>query len=157
MNTFLEIITKISDVNEELEEIIWSSIIGLGINRNAVAYDSSAEQGEFTAKLVKIMKTVQKTHRSSIFKDKLTDIFVAQNIEVPKVKNIRIHQMISLNYNKKNPILSGSLLKTFHELNGSLVMKGGGHLHDDVGLVIGIDMSGTTTPFTEKSILLGSY
>jgi hypothetical protein len=59
----------------------WHTLLSAGVDRNIVVYDSAASVGQFTKRLVSLMKTVMRRNgggnSTSINRGKLTDLYVS--------------------------------------------------------------------------------
>lgn len=66
---------------KKLNDDGWQTILSAGVDRNIVAYDSDANIGQFTKRLVSIMKTIMRRNgggnSTSINRGKLTDLFMS--------------------------------------------------------------------------------
>lgn len=137
----------------------WHTILAAGVDRNIVVYDSDASAGQFTKRLVSLMKTVMRRNgggnSTSINRGKLTDmffspeamedirnwgvdivdeftrreIFTAADGSVNRIFNVNLHDMDELG--------EGQEYQKFflNELAGALATGG------DLELVVGLDLS----------------
>lgn len=137
----------------------WHTILAAGVDRNIVVYDSDASAGQFTKRLVSLLKTVMRRNgggnSTSINRGKLTDmffspesmedirnwgvdivdeftrreIFTAADGTVNRIFNVNLHDMDELG--------EGQEYQKFflNELAGALATGG------DLELVVGLDLS----------------
>lgn len=140
------------------------TIIGAGAARNAVIYDASANQGQFSTRLVSLMQTYMRRNgggnTSSINRFKLTHLYVSpeaiesmrawgldQIDEITRreiyVMNDAINRVYNTNIVDIDELGIGQEYQLYYtsDLSGSLAASGGAHGHNDVELVIGIDRS----------------
>lgn len=143
---------------KKLNDDAWHLLLMAGVDRNIVVYDSAASAGQFTKRLVSLMKTVMRRNgggnSTSINRGKLTDmylspegmedirdwgvdqvdevtrreIFVAADGSVNRIFNVNLHDMDELG--------EGQEYQTF--FTGDL---GGSLQGSDVELVVGLDLS----------------
>lgn len=143
---------------KKLNDDSWHLLLMAGVDRNIVVYDSAASAGQFTKRLVSLMKTVMRRNgggnSTSINRGKLTDlylspegmedirdwgvdqvdevtrreIFVAADGSVNRIFNVNLHDVDELGESQE--------YQTFFtgDLGGSLQAS-------DVELVVGLDLT----------------
>jgi len=66
---------------KKINDDAWHTLLSAGVDRNIVVYDSAASAGQFTKRLVSLMKTVMRRNgggnSTSINRGKLTDLYVS--------------------------------------------------------------------------------
>lgn len=77
----------------------WHLILGAGVDRNIVVYDGAASAGQFTKRLVSLMKTTMRRNgggnSSSINRGKLTDLYLSPE-GVEDIRNWGVDQVDEL-------------------------------------------------------------
>ena len=138
----------------------WHTLLAAGVDRNILVYDADAAQGQFTKRLVSLMKTVMRRNgggnSSSINRGKLTDLYVSPEAiedirnwgvdQVDEVTRREIYQaddssstitrIFSVNLHDIDELGVNQEYQEFfkNELSGSLHTS-------DVELVVGFDLS----------------
>ena len=136
----------------------WHTILAAGVDRNILVYDADAAAGQFTKRLVSLLKTVMRRNgggnSSSINRGKLTDLYVSpeaiediRNWGVDQVDEVTrreiynaedgvINRVFSVNLHDIDELGVGQEYQNFfkNELSGSLQAS-------DVELVVGLDLS----------------
>lgn len=81
-----DIVTKAMQVLEasfvkKTNDDAWHTLLAAGVDRNVVVYDSAASAGQFTKRVVSLMKTVMRRNgggnSTSVNRGQLTDLFVS--------------------------------------------------------------------------------
>jgi hypothetical protein len=66
---------------KKINDDAWHTLLTAGVDRNIVVYDSAASAGQFTKRLVSLMKTVMRRNgggnSTSINRGKLTDLYIS--------------------------------------------------------------------------------
>jgi hypothetical protein len=66
---------------KKINDDAWHTLLTAGVDRNIVVYDSAASAGQFTKRLVSLMKTVMRRNgggnSNSINRGKLTDLYIS--------------------------------------------------------------------------------
>lgn len=136
----------------------WRTLLAAGVDRNIVVYDSDASAGQFTKRLVSLMKTVMRRNgggnSTSINKGKLTDLYLSpegiediRNWGVDQVDEVTrreiftsgdglITRLFNVNLHDLDELGEGQEYQLFYtdDLSGSLQGS-------DVELVVGLDLS----------------
>jgi hypothetical protein len=141
----------------------WHTLLAAGVDRNIVVYDSDAAPGQFTKRLVSLMKTVMRRNgggnSASNNRGILTDLFVSpeamediRNWGVDQVDEVTrreiyvaadgsINRVFSVNLHDLDELGEGQEYQLFYSnvLNGTLPENYSGS-DDKVELVVGLDM-----------------
>ena len=138
----------------------WHTILAAGVDRNILVYDADAAAGQFTKRLVSLLKTVMRRNgggnSSSINRGKLTDLYISpeavediRNFGVDQIDEVTrreiytaedgadtIMRIFSVNMHDLDELGVGQEYQSFftNELSGSLQAS-------DVELVVGLDLS----------------
>lgn len=136
----------------------WHTILAAGVDRNIVIYDSDASAGQFTKRLVSLMKTVMRRNAggnsTSTNRGKLTDLFLSpesvediRNWGVDQIDEVTrreifqagdgvMNRIFNVNLHDLDELGEGQEYQKFflNELSGSLQGS-------DVELVVGLDLS----------------
>jgi len=136
----------------------WHTILAAGVDRNIVVYDSDASAGQFTKRLVSLMKTVMRRNgggnSTSINRGKLTDLYLSPESmedirnwgidivdeftrrEIFTAADGTINRIFNVNLHDLDELGEGQEYQKFFstELAGSLQGS-------DVELVVGLDLS----------------
>lgn len=134
------------------------TLISAGVDRNIVVYDSTAAAGQFTKRLVSLMKTVMRRNgggnSSSINRGKLTDIYLSpealediRNWGVDQVDEITrreiyvagdgtLNRIFGVNLHDIDELGEGQEYQSFFTTELGASMAG-----SDVEIVIGLDLS----------------
>ena len=138
----------------------WHTLLAAGVDRNILVYDADAAAGQFTKRLVSLLKTVMRRNgggnSSSINRGKLTDLYVSpeaiediRNWGVDQVDEVTrreiytaddgaasVTRIFSVNLHDIDELGVGQEYQNFYksELSGSLQAS-------DVELVVGLDLS----------------
>lgn len=137
----------------------WQTVITAGYDRNIIIFDSDAAAGQFTKRLVSLMKTVMRRNgggnSTSINRGKLTDLFVSpeatedmRNWNVDQVDELTRREIfVSENDNAINRIFGVNLhdldeLGEGQEYNDYFDVDLGATLPSgDLEIVVGLDLS----------------
>jgi hypothetical protein len=141
----------------------WHTLLAAGVDRNIVVYDSDAAPGQFTKRLVSLMKTVMRRNgggnSASNNRGILTDLFVSpeamediRNWGVDQVDEVTrreiyvaadgsINRVFGVNLHDLDELGEGQEYQLFYSnvLNGTLPENYSGS-DDKVELVVGLDM-----------------
>ena len=136
----------------------WHTLLAAGVDRNIVVFDSDAAAGQFTKRLVSLMKTVMRRNgggnSTSANRGKLTDLYVSpeamediRNWGVDQVDEVTrreiyvaadgtLNRVFGINLHDLDELGEGQEYQLFYSnvLSGSLPAS-------DVELVVGLDMS----------------
>lgn len=143
---------------KKLNDDAWQTVLTAGYDRNIIVFDSDADAGQFTKRLVSLMKTVMRRNgggnSTSINRGKLTDLFVSpeatedmRNWNVDQVDEVTRREIfVSENENALNRIF-GVMLHDLDELGEGQeyndyfdVDLGATFPSGDVELVVGLDL-----------------
>lgn len=136
----------------------WHTILAAGSERNILVYDSAATAGQFTKRLVSLMKTVMRRNgggnSSSVNRKKLTDLYISpESMEdirdwgVDQVDEVTRREIFVAEDGRINRIFSTNLhdideLGVSQEYQNYFTGTLGGSLEtSDVELVVGLDQS----------------
>lgn len=147
---------------KKLNDDGWQTLLAAGFDRNIIVADSDADQGQFTKRLVSLMKTVMRRNgggnSTSVNRGSLTDLYVSpeamediRNWNVDQVDDVTRRE-IMLREDDAVSRLFGVNLHTLDELGegqeyqlyltstlGLTMPTAGGHT--DVEAVIGLDLN----------------
>jgi hypothetical protein len=136
----------------------WHTILSAGVDRNIIVFDSDAAAGQFTKRLVSLMKTVMRRNgggnSTSLNRGRLTDLYVSpeamediRNWGVDQVDEVTrreifvaedgsVNRVFSVNLHDLDELGEGQEYQKFYsnDLGGSLPTG-------DVEVVVGVDMS----------------
>ena len=136
----------------------WHTLLAAGVDRNILVYDGDASAGQFTKRLVSLMKTVMRRNgggnSTSLNRGRLSDLFVSpegmediRNWGVDQVDEVTrreiyvaedgaINRVFSVNLHDIDELGEGQEYQKFYsnELGGSLPSG-------DTELVVGVDLS----------------
>jgi len=143
---------------EKLNSDAWSTILSAAVDRNIMVYDNAANAGQFTKRLVSLMKTVMRRNgggnSTSTNRGMLTDLYVSPEAmedirdwgvdqidettrrEIFTAEDGRINRIFSVNLHDIDELGVSQKFQTFFtsDLNGGLQAS-------DVELVIGLDLA----------------
>jgi hypothetical protein len=150
---------------KKINDDAWHVLISAAVDRNIVVFDSDANQGQFTKRLISLMKTVMRRNgggnSTSMNRGKLTDLYVSPEA-VEDVRNWNIDQVDEVTRREIFNMSDETVLRIFgvlvHDLDelgvgqeytnfytstlsANLAQSGGGHGHNDTELVIGLDLA----------------
>ena len=160
-----DIVTRAMQVLEasfvkKINDDAWHTLLAAGVDRNIVVYDNDAAAGQFTKRLVSLMKTVMRRNgggnSTSINRGRLTDLYLSpegmediRNWGVDQIDEVTrreiytaadgaINRIFSVNLHDLDELGQGQEYQLFFSdastLNGSLAAS-------DVELVVGLDLS----------------
>lgn len=136
----------------------WHTLLGAGVDRNIVVYDADATAGQFTKRLVSLMKIMMKRqaggNSASLNRGKLTDLFMSPE-SIENIRNWGLDQIdeitrreIYVSSDNEITRVFGVNLHSIDELGEGQAYQQfftnnlGGELNDgDSELIIGLDMS----------------
>ena len=135
----------------------WHTLLAAGYDRNILAFDSDAEAGQFTKRLVSVMKTLMRRNgggnSNSMNRGKLTDLYMSPE-GLEDVRNWGVDQIDELTrkqiYDSENTIsrIFGVNIHDIDELGESQEYQlfysaelSGTYATDDVELVVGLDQA----------------
>ena len=142
----------------------WHTLLAAGVDRNIVVYDSDANAGQFSKRLVSLMKTVMRRNgggnSASNNRGALTDLYVSpeamediRNWGVDQVDEVTrreiytaadgsVNRIFGVNLHDLDELGEGQEYQLFfaNQLSGNLATSGGGHAANDVELVVGLDL-----------------
>lgn len=143
----------------------WHTILAAGVDRNIVVFDSDASVGQFTKRLVSLMKTVMRRNgggnSASNNRGLLTDLYVSpeamediRNWGLDQVDEITrreiyvaadgtLNRVFGVNLHDLDELGEGQEYQLFYSnvLSGTLPQNvGGDSNHDKVELVVGLDL-----------------
>ena len=139
----------------------WHTVLSAGVDRNILVYDADASAGQFTKRLVSLLKTVMRRNgggnTGSINRARLTDMFLSpealediRNWQVDQIDEITrreiyvaadgggvLTRIFGVNLHDIDELGEGQEYQTFFtdELSGALESSG-----SDVELVVGLDL-----------------
>lgn len=141
------------------------TVLAAGVDRNIMVFDTDANQGQFTKRLVSLMKTVMRRNgggnSSSLNRRKLTDLYISPE-GLEDIRNWGIDQVDEVTRREIFQMGDETVMRLFgvvlhdmvelgvaqdyqnfftSDLSGQLAQSGGGHAATDVELVIGLDLS----------------
>jgi len=143
---------------KKINDDAWHTLIAAAVDRNIVVYDSAASAGQFTKRLVSLMKTVMRRNgggnSTSINRGKLTDLYISPEAmedirdwgvdqvdeitrrEIYTAEDGTISRIFSVNLHDLDEFGEDQEYQLYfaNELSGSLASG-------DVELVIGLDQS----------------
>lgn len=136
----------------------WHTLLASGVDRNIVVYDSDASAGQFTKRLVSLMKTVMRRNgggnSTSTNRGKLTDLYISpeamediRNWGVDQIDEVTRHAIFNSADGSMNRIFSVNLhdldeLGEGQEYQKFFTTELAGSLQgSDVELVVGLDLS----------------
>lgn len=136
----------------------WHTLLAAGLDRNVMVYDSGANAGQFTKRLVSLMKTVMRRNgggnSTSVNRGKLTDLFVSPEC-FEDIRNWGIDQLDEVSRREVFVSEDGKITRLFgvnlHDLDElgegqeyQLYFTGqlaGSIQGSDTELVVGLDMT----------------
>ena len=143
---------------KKINDDAWHSILAAGVDRNIVVYDSDAAAGQFTKRIVSLMKTVMRRNgggnSTSINRGRLTDMYLSPE-GLEDIRNWGVDQVDEVTRREIYTAADGSINRIFNvnlhdidelgqaqeyqlffkkELSGSLATS-------DVELIVGCDLS----------------
>jgi len=143
---------------KKINDDAWHTILAAALDRNIIVYDGDAAAGQFTKRLVSLMKTVMRRNgggnSTSINRGKLTDLYLSPEA-VEDIRDWKIDQVDEVTRNQIFNAADGTLNKIFgvvlHDIDelgedqeyqnfytGSLA---GSLASGDLEVVVGLDLS----------------
>jgi hypothetical protein len=139
----------------------WHTVLSAGVDRNILVYDSDASAGQFTKRLVSLMKTVMRRNgggnTASLNRGRLSDVFLSpealediRNWQVDQIDEVTrreiyvaadgggvLTRIFGVNLHDIDELGEGQEYQTFFtdELSGALEASG-----SDVELIVGLDL-----------------
>lgn len=144
-------------VTRKLNDDGWATLLAAIYTRNILVYDSDAVQGQFTKRLVSLMKTEMrrqaKGNTATSFRKKLTDLYVSVEA-IEDIRNWGVDQLDEVSRREIYTAADGSINRIFnvnlHDMDelgvGQVYQKyftdtlGGSLQASDVELVVGLDL-----------------
>lgn len=135
----------------------WHTLLGAGVDRNIIIFDSAATAGQFTKRLVSLMKTVMRRHAggnsTSVNRGKLTDLFISPEAD-EDIRDWNVDQVDEVTRRQIFMSEEGTLSKIFGVVLHDLDELGEGQEYQnfftnsltgslasgDVELVVGLDL-----------------
>lgn len=145
-------------VTKKISDDGWHTILAAGVDRNVIVYDSAAAAGQFTKRLVSLMKTVMRRNgggnSTSINRGKLTDLYVSPEA-MEDIRDWGVDQVDEMTRREIYTAPDGSVSRIFQvnlhdmdelgegqEYQGFYLNQLGAALGtSDVELVVGLDLS----------------
>ena len=143
---------------KKINDDAWHTLLAAGVDRNIVVYDSDAAAGQFTKRLVSLMKTVMRRNgggnSTSTNRGRLTDLYLSpegmediRNWGVDQIDEVTrreiymaedgaINRIFSVNLHDLDELGQGQEYQLFFENQLAGTLAG-----TDVELVMGIDLS----------------
>ena len=143
----------------------WHTLLAAGVDRNIVVYDSDANPGLFSKRLVSLMKTVMRRNgggnSSSINRGMLTDLYVSPEAmedirswgldqidevtrrEIYTAADGTLNRVFGINLHDRDELGEGQQYQLFYTdvLGGALPQNAGGDsANDKVEIVVGLDL-----------------
>ena len=136
----------------------WHTLLAAGVDRNILVYDADATAGQFTKRLVSLMKTVMRRNgggnSTAINRGKLTDLYVSPEA-IEDIRNWGVDQIDEITrnsiFNSEEGVLSRIFAVNLHDIDelgesqeyqNFFVNELSGSLQtSDVELVVGLDQS----------------
>ncbi len=147
-----------SQFTKKMNDDGWHTLISAGVDRNILVYDPDADAGQFSKRLVSLMKVTMRRNgggnSSSISRGTLTDLFVSpeaiediRNWGVDEVDELTrrdlintegglLNRIFSVNLHDLDELGDGQEYQTFYETDLSGTLPSG-----DAEIVVGLDMS----------------
>jgi hypothetical protein len=138
----------------------WHTILAAGVDRNIIVYDSDAASGQFTKRLVSLMKTVMRRNgggnSASVNRGKLTDLYISPEAmedirnwgidqvdettrrEIYTAADGTVNRVFNINLHDLDELGEGQEYQLFYS-NSSIL--GGTLPVGDYELVVGLDLS----------------
>lgn len=153
-----------SQFTKKMNDDGWHTILAAGVDRNLIVVDSDAARGQFTKRLVSLLKTVVRRNgggnSTSNNRGRLTDLFMSpegmediRNWNVDQVDEVTRREILladdgsgmmsrifGVNLHDMDELGEGQEYELYFEsdLGGTLPTAGG---HQDVEIVVGLDLS----------------
>jgi hypothetical protein len=143
----------------------WHTLLAAGVDRNIVVYDADASAGQFSKRLVSLMKTVMRRNgggnSASNNRGMLTDLYVSPEAmedirnwgldqidevtrrEIYTAADGTVNRVFGVNLHDRDELGEGQQYQLFYSnvLSGTLPQNAGGDANNDkVELVVGLDL-----------------
>lgn len=143
----------------------WHTLLAAGVDRNIVVYDADASAGQFSKRLVSLMKTVMRRNgggnSASNNRGMLTDLYVSPEAmedirnwgldqidevtrrEIYTAADGTVNRVFGVNLHDRDELGEGQQYQLFYSnvLSGTLPQNAGGDSNNDkVELVVGLDL-----------------
>lgn len=147
-----------SSFTKKTNDDAWHTVLASGVDRNIVVYDSDASAGQFTKRLVSLMKTVMRRNgggnSTSTNRGKLTDLYVSPEA-MEDIRNWGVDQVDEVTRREIYVAADGAVNRIFNVFLHDLDELGEGQEYQkffttelagslqgsDVELVVGLDLS----------------
>ena len=135
----------------------WHTVLAAGVDRNIMVYDADATAGQFTKRLVSLMKTVMRRNgggnTGSLVRGKLTDMYLSPEA-LEDIRNWQVDQIDVISRREIFTVADGGITRLFQvnlhdidelgesqEYQNFLTSQLSGSLQgSDVELVVGLDL-----------------
>ena len=135
----------------------WHTVLAAGVDRNIMVYDADATAGQFTKRLVSLMKTVMRRNgggnTGSLVRGKLTDMYLSPEA-LEDIRNWQVDQIDEITRREIFTAADGGITRLFQvnlhdidelgesqEYQNFLTSQLSGSLQgSDVELVVGLDL-----------------
>ena len=135
----------------------WHTVLAAGVDRNIMVYDADATAGQFTKRLVSLMKTVMRRNgggnTGSLVRGKLTDMYLSPE-DLEDIRNWQVDQIDEITRREIFTAADGGITRLFQvnlhdidelgesqEYQNFLTSQLSGSLQgSDVELVVGLDL-----------------
>ena len=135
----------------------WHTVLAAGVDRNIMVYDAAATAGQFTKRLVSLMKTVMRRNgggnTGSLVRGKLTDMYLSPEA-LEDIRNWQVDQIDEITRREIFTAADGGITRLFQvnlhdidelgesqEYQNFLTSQLSGSLQgSDVELVVGLDL-----------------
>ena len=136
----------------------WHTVLAAGVDRNIMVYDADATAGQFTKRLVSLMKTVMRRNgggnSASISRSKLTDLYLSPEA-LEDIRNWQVDQIDEITRREIFTAADGGITRLFQvnlhdidelgesqEYQSFFTSQLSGSLQgSDLELVVGLDLS----------------
>lgn len=143
----------------------WHTLLAAGVDRNIVVYDADASAGQFSKRLVSLMKTVMRRNgggnSASNNRGMLTDLYVSPEAmedirnwgldqidevtrrEIYTAADGTVNRVFGVNLHDRDELGEGQQYQLFYSnvLSGTLPQNAGGDANNDkVEIVVGLDL-----------------
>ena len=139
---------------KKLNDDGWHTILAAGVDRNILVYDADATAGQFTKRLISLMKTVMRRNgggnSSSINRGQLTDLYISPEAE-EDIRNFGVDELDEVSRREVITQEGGLLARMFGVNLHVLDELGDGQEYNDYYLG---DLSGTL-PAGKQEIVVG--
>jgi hypothetical protein len=132
----------------------WHTLLAAGVDRNIVVFDSDAANGQFTKRLVSLMKTVMRRNgggnSTSINRGKLTDLYISPE-SMEDIRNWGIDQVDEITRREIYVANDGTLNRVFGINLHDLDELGEGQQYQ----LFYSDILGATLPGSKSEMVVG--